>query len=68
MIGLGSKQLILARERTECPALLGTYLYGAVTNSFLTNEEKDTLGEIGATNAVEQAACAATLGLKTTLG
>ena len=49
-------------------ALLGTCLYGAVTNSFLTNEEKDTLGEIGATNAVEQAACAAALGLKTTLG
>ena len=49
-------------------ALLGTCLYGAVTNSFLTDEEKGALEEIGATNEVERAGCAAALGLKTTLG
>ena len=49
-------------------ALLGTCLYGAVTNSFLTDEEKDDVGEIDATNEVECAACAAALGLKTTIG
>ena len=68
MIGSGSKQPILVRERTECPALLGTCLYGAVTNSFLTDEEKGALEEIGATNEVERAGCAAALGLKTTIG
>ena len=50
------------------PALLGTCLYGAVMNSFPTNEEKDAVGEIDATNEVERAACAAALGLKTTIG
>ena len=50
------------------PALLGTCLYGAVVNSFPTNEEKDAVGEIDATNEVERAGCAAALGLKTTLG
>ena len=50
------------------PALLGTCLYGAVMNSFPTNEEKDAVGEIDATNEVERAGCAAALGLKTTLG
>ena len=49
-------------------ALLGTCLYGAVVNSFLTDEEKDDVGEIDATNEVERAGCAAALGLKTTLG
>ena len=49
-------------------ALLGTCLYGAVMNSFPTNEEKDAVGEIDATNEVERAACAEVLGLKTTLG
>ena len=49
-------------------ALLGTCLYGAVMNSFPTNEEKDAVGEIDATNEVERAGCAAALGLKTTLG
>ena len=49
-------------------ALLGTCLYGAVMNSFPTNEEKDAVGEIDATNEVERAGCAAVLGLKTTLG
>ncbi len=50
------------------PALLGTCLCGAVMNSFPTNEEKDAVGEIDATNEVERAGCAAALGLKTTLG
>ena len=49
-------------------ALLGTCLYGAVVNSFPTNEEKDAVGEIDATNEVERVGCAAALGLKTTLG
>ena len=49
-------------------ALLGTCLYGAVANSFLTDEEKEAVGEIDATNEVERAGCAAALGLKTTIG
>ena len=48
--------------------MLGTCLYGAVANSFLTDEEKGALEEIGATNEVERAGCAAALGLKTTIG
>ena len=42
-------------------ALLGTCLYGAVMNSFPTNEEKDAVGEIDATNEVECAGCAAVM-------
>ena len=68
MIGSRLEQLTLVREWSECPALLGTCLYGAVANSFLTDEEKDAVGEIDATNEVERVGCAAALGLKTTLG
>ena len=42
-------------------ALLGTCLYGAVMNSFPTNEEKDAVGEIDATNEVECVGCAAVM-------
>ena len=34
-------------------ALLGTCLYGAVMNSFPTDEEKEAVGEIDATNEVK---------------
>ena len=42
-------------------ALLGTCLCGAVMNSFPTNEEKDAVGEIDATNEVERAGGAAVM-------
>ena len=55
-------------SRVVGPALLGACLYGAVTNSYPTDAEKDAFGDAAATNAVEQTGVAALLGFRTTLG
>ena len=39
-------------SRVVGPALLGACLYGAVTNSYPTDAEKDAFGDAAATNAV----------------